>query len=68
MPVTKIIEVVGASPTSSDDAVREALAAASRSLRGITRVEVIAVEAVVHEGQVAEWHARIKIAFPVEPK
>jgi flavin-binding protein dodecin len=48
--------------------VREALAAASRSLRGIFRAEIVAVEAAVEDGQVTEWRARIKVAFPVEPK
>ena len=40
MTVTKVIEVIGSSETGSDDAVREALAAAQRSIRGITSVEV----------------------------
>ena len=39
--VTKVIEVIGSSPTSSDDAIREAVAAAAKSIRGISNVDVI---------------------------
>ncbi len=68
MPVTKIIEVVGTSTAGSDDAVREAVAAASRSIRGISRVEVAAVDCDVDGGDVVRWHVRVKISFPVESK
>ena len=37
MPVTKVIEVIGTSDQGSDAAVREAVTAAGRSIRGITR-------------------------------
>jgi flavin-binding protein dodecin len=65
--VTKIIEVIGSSPVSSDDAVREAVNAASRSIRGITTVEVMQVTCDVEDGTIARWNALVKIAFPVEP-
>ena len=39
--VTKVIEVIGSSPTSSDDAVREAVASAAKSIRGISNVDVV---------------------------
>ncbi|HYX87364.1 MAG TPA: dodecin family protein [Gaiellales bacterium] len=68
MPVTKVIEVIGSSPTSADDAVREAVAAAAKSLRGIFRAEVIQVTCDVDQGVVTRWNALVKIAFPVEPK
>ena len=66
--VTKVIEVIGSSPLGSDDAVREALTAASRSVRGITRVELVGVTAHVEDGAIARWDALVKIHFPVEPR
>jgi len=66
--VTKVIEVIGSSETGSDDAVREALAAAQRSIRGITSVEVSEVTCVVEDGAIARWEALVKIYFPVEPR
>jgi flavin-binding protein dodecin len=68
MPVTKVIEVIGSSTLGSDDAVREALAAAQRSIRGISKVEVVSVSCDVTDGEIATWRAWVKILFPVEPK
>ena len=68
MTVTKVIEVIGSSPLGSDDAVREALAAASRSIRGITHIEVVSVTCEVTDGEIARWDALVKIRFPVEPR
>ena len=68
MGVTKVIEVIGSSPTSSDDAVREAVAAASKSIRGVTTVDVIEVACDVEQGVITGWNALVKISFPVEPR
>ena len=43
MAVIKIIELVGSSHTSSDDAVRSALEEARSSLRNIKAVDVVSV-------------------------
>ena len=68
MTVTKVIEVIGSSPLGSDDAVREALTAASRSIRGITNIEVVSITCEVTDGEIARWDALVKIRFPVEPR
>jgi dodecin len=66
MPVTKVIEVIGSSSVGSDDAVREAVRSAGRSIRGIRRVDVVEVNCDVEEGSIVMWHALVKIQFPVE--
>jgi flavin-binding protein dodecin len=68
MPVTKVIEVIGSSAEGSDDAVREAVNAAGRSIRGISNVEVVSVNCEVTDDAIARWNALVKIAFPVEPR
>jgi len=68
MSVTKVIEVIGSSPNGSDDAVREAYAAASRSIRGISRIDVESISAVVEDGAIVRWDALVKVQFPVEPR
>jgi len=68
MPVTKVIEVIGTSSESSDDAVRQALASASRSIRGISRIDVISVSCDVQDADIARWNVLVKIQFPVEPR
>jgi len=68
MSVTKVIEVIGSSEQSSDDAVHQALMAASRSIRGIRRIEVVSTTCDVVDGQIARWDVLVKIHFPVEPR
>jgi flavin-binding protein dodecin len=64
MSVVKIIEVVGTSRTSSDDAVKAALDEARRSLRNIKAVDV---ESIGRRGpELDEWRAHVRIAFLVE--
>ena len=68
MPVTKVIEVIGTSDQGSDDAVREAVTAAGRSIRGISAVEVVSLTCDVEEGNIARWNVLVKLSFPVEPR
>lgn len=64
MPVVKIIELVGASNTSSDDAVQEALKEAQQSLRNIKAVDVISTG--LRGENLDEWRAHVRIAFLIE--
>jgi len=64
MAVTKIIELVGSSTESSDDAVRQALAEAQRSLRSIKAVDVVSTG--LRGDGLAEWRAHVRISFLVE--
>jgi dodecin len=68
MAVTKVIEVIGSSTESSDDAVRQALTAAARSVRGIRKIEVVSTTCEVTDGQVSRWDVLVKMQFPVEPR
>ncbi|MGN6869211.1 MAG: dodecin family protein [Solirubrobacteraceae bacterium] len=64
MAVTKIIELVGSSTTSSDDAVKAALAEAQASLRNIKAVDVVSVG--LRGENLDEWRALVRISFLVE--
>ncbi|HUG56213.1 MAG TPA: dodecin family protein [Candidatus Limnocylindrales bacterium] len=64
--VVKIIEVVGISEKSFDDAVQQAVAGATKSLRHVTGIDVKRMTAVVREGRIAQYHVDAKIAFAVE--
>ncbi len=64
MSVTKIIEVVGRSSTSSDDAVKSALAEASRSLRNVKALDVVSIG--LRGDNLDEWGALVRISFLVE--
>jgi len=64
MAVVKIIELVGSSTTSSDDAVGQALAEARKTLRNIKAVDVVSTG--LRGDSLDEWRAHVRIAFLVE--
>ncbi|HKF77455.1 MAG TPA: dodecin family protein [Candidatus Dormibacteraeota bacterium] len=64
--VVKVIELVGVSPDSWSDAAKNAVAEASRTVHGITGVEVLHSSALVEGGQIKEYHVNMKVAFVVE--
>ena len=64
MSVVKIIELVGSSQTSSDDAVKQALAEAQKTLRKIKAVDVVSVG--LRGESLNEWRAHVRLAFLVE--
>ena len=64
MAVTKIIEVVGSSPESSDAAVKAALEEARGSLRNIKAVDVVSTG--LRGDNLDEWRALLRISFLVE--
>ena len=61
----KVIEVVGASSDSVQQAVRNALAKASQTLRNIDWFEVQQIRGAVHDGN-PEFQVAIKIGFRLE--
>lgn len=61
----KVIELIGISDESFEDAVKQAVAKASESISGITGVEVVSMNARVSDGQVTQFRATVKVAFAV---
>lgn len=66
MPVIKVLELVGVSSKSWDDAVRNALEEASKTVRDIRGIDVRRVTAKVKDNQITEYHADVKFAFRIE--
>lgn len=64
MSVVKIIELVGSSRESSDDAVKQALNEANSTLRNIRAVDVVST-GLRGEG-LDEWRAHVRVAFVIE--
>jgi flavin-binding protein dodecin len=65
--VVKVIELVGSSPSSFSDAVRNAVKTASKSLRNIRGVEVLNSTADVDEGgEISNYKVHCKVAFIIE--
>ncbi|MGC8812250.1 MAG: dodecin family protein [Candidatus Aenigmatarchaeota archaeon] len=66
MTVVKIIEVIGTSEKSWEDAVQKALERASKTVRNITGIDVLGLKCVVKNNKIVEYRANMKIAFVVE--
>lgn len=64
--VVKVIEIVGVSPTSFEDAVTSGVARTSKTVKHITGVDVLSQTAKVHDGKITEYHVNMKLAFVVE--
>jgi len=61
----KVIEVVGVSSNSVQEAVRNAITKASQTLRNIDWFEVQQIRGAVHDGR-PEFQVAIKIGFRLE--
>lgn len=66
MAVARISEVVGGSKKSWDDAVKQALTRANKTLRGLTGIEVTKMNAHIENGKITEYRAHIRITFVLE--
>ncbi len=64
MAVTKIIELVGSSTTSSDDAVKAALTEAQVTIRNIKALDVVSIG--LRGDTLDEWRALVRISFLIE--
>lgn len=64
MAAAKTIEIIGRSTSSSDDAVRQALAEARRTLRNITGVDIVSKG--LRGDDAGEWRALVRIAFVID--
>ena len=61
----KVIEIIGISSKSFNDAVAQALDKASKSVKGITGFEVTKHMASVKDGKITQYKVNLKLAFPV---
>ncbi len=61
----KVIEIIGISSKSFDDAIQQALKKASKTVKGISGFEVIKHMASVEESKIIQYKVNLKLAFPV---
>ena len=64
--VYKMVELVGSSTSSSDDAIRNAIATAAKSLRHLDWFEVVQTRGQVADGKVAHFQVTLKVGFRLE--
>ena len=61
--VYKVIELVGTSPNSWEEAAKNAVAAASKSLKELRIAEVKELDMRIEDGKVTAYRARINVSF-----
>ena len=62
----KVVELVGSSTVSFDEAIRNALDDASATTRGITGVHVINQSIKCNDGHIVEYKVDLKVSFGIE--
>jgi dodecin len=64
--VYKIVELTGSSPASIEDAIRNAVDRAGRTLRNLRWFEVIDIRGHLENGTIGHWQATIKVGFTLD--
>ena len=64
--VYKIIEIVGSSTKSSDDAIQQAIAKASESLRNLDWFEVVETRGHIVYAKIAHYQVKMKVGFRLD--
>jgi dodecin len=64
--VYKKIELVGSSPKSIDDAVRNAIARAEKTIRNMRWFEVTETRGYIENNKVDHWQVTVKVGFTLD--
>lgn len=66
MAVASVSRITASSPKGFSEAVQEGMKRASKSLRGITGLEIVSQKAKVEGGKVAEYRVTMEVTFVLE--
>ncbi len=64
--IYKIVDVVGTSPKSWEEAAKNAVGTASKTLRDLRVAEITKFDLKVENGKVAAYRARVSLSFKYE--
>jgi flavin-binding protein dodecin len=64
--VYRVTEIVGSSHQGVDDAIRNAIARASQTLRNLDWFEVTQVRGQIENGQIEHYQVGLKVGFRIE--
>jgi flavin-binding protein dodecin len=64
--VYRVTEIIGTSAISWEDAARNAVETAAKSLRDLRVAEVVKLDMKVDDGKVAAYRARVSLSFKYE--
>jgi len=61
--IYKVIELIGTSPNSWEEAAKNAVETAAKSLKNIRIAEVVEFDMKVEEGKISAYRAKVKVSF-----
>ena len=64
--IYKIVEIVGSSQTSIEDAIQQAVTRASRTLDNLRWFQVVETRGHIQDGKVHHYQVTLKIGFRLE--
>jgi flavin-binding protein dodecin len=64
--VYKVVELVGSSPTSVEDAINSAVTRASQTLRNLRWFEVLETRGQIEDGKVQHFQVTLRVGFTLE--
>jgi flavin-binding protein dodecin len=65
--VYNVIELVGSSPTSWEDAAKNAVETAGKTLRDLRIAEITQLDMKVENGKVTAYRAKVNLSFKYQP-
>jgi flavin-binding protein dodecin len=65
--VYRVTELVGVSPTSWEEAAKNAVETASRTLQDLRVAEVVRLDVTIDSGKVVNYRARMNVSFKYHP-
>jgi flavin-binding protein dodecin len=65
--VYKVIELVGSSPTSWEDAAKNAVETAGKTLRDLRIAEITQLDMKVENGKVTAYRTKVNLSFKYQP-
>ncbi len=64
--VYKLIEIVGSSTKSTDDAIEKAIAKSTESLHNLDWFEVVETRGHIVDGKIAHYQVKLKVGFRLD--
>lgn len=64
--IYRVTEIIGTSKTSWEDAARNAVETAAKTLRDLRVAEIVKLDVLVEDGKVAAYRARVNLSFKYE--
>jgi flavin-binding protein dodecin len=65
--VYNVIELVGSSPTSWEDAAKNAVESAGKTLRDLRIAEIIQMDVKIENGRITAYRVKVNLSFKYQP-